>query len=117
MAVTEFGPIGPAFEQVIRPNILPSRVFYRVRRSGTSGFQLTLNKGILFMNKLNHRLHGIASKAFVLFLVGITSASAALPAGVSDALDNAATDGATVGGLVLVVIIGIAAFKLMRRAV
>lgn len=44
------------------------------------------------------------------------SASAALPAGVSDAVTAIGTDAATLGGLVLVVVVGIAAFKFLRRA-
>lgn len=43
-------------------------------------------------------------------------AHAELPAGVNTAITSAGTDAATVGGLVLVVIIGIAAFKYIRRA-
>jgi hypothetical protein len=45
------------------------------------------------------------------------SAHAAVPAGVTTALGDALTDSVTVAGLALVVIIGIAAFKFMRRAV
>lgn len=41
---------------------------------------------------------------------------AALPTGVESAITGAGTDAATIGGLVLVVIIGIAAFKYLRRA-
>jgi len=43
-------------------------------------------------------------------------ASAVVPAGVTTALTDASTDAATIGGAVLVVIVGIAAFKYMRRA-
>ena len=41
---------------------------------------------------------------------------AAVPAGVTSAITEAGTDAATVGAAVLVVIVGIAAFKYMRRA-
>lgn len=44
------------------------------------------------------------------------SASAALPAAVTDQLTEAGTDAAILGGAVLLVVVGIAAFKLMRRA-
>lgn len=44
-------------------------------------------------------------------------AHAAVPADVTTAISTAGTDAATVGGAVLVVIIGIAAFKFLRRAV
>jgi len=43
-------------------------------------------------------------------------AFAAVPAGVTTAITDAGVDSATVGGLVLVVLVGIAAFKYMRRA-
>ncbi len=45
------------------------------------------------------------------------AAHAALPAGVETALTDAKTDVMTVGGLVLVVVIAAAAFKLIRRAI
>jgi hypothetical protein len=44
------------------------------------------------------------------------AALAAVPAGVSTAITDAGVDAATVGALVLVVLVGIAAFKYMRRA-
>lgn len=43
-------------------------------------------------------------------------AHAALPAGVTTAIEDAGTDGITAAGLVLVAIIGIYAVKLVRRA-
>jgi len=46
----------------------------------------------------------------------VGSANAAVDAGVTTALTTAGTDGATVGSAVLVVIVGIAAFKYIRRA-
>jgi len=50
-------------------------------------------------------------------LASAASASmAAVDAGVTTALTAAGTDGATVGSAVLVVIVGIAAFKYIRRA-
>ena len=48
-------------------------------------------------------------------LIG-TQAHAALPAGVETALNDAQVDGVTVAGIVLGVIIAIAAFKYIRRA-
>lgn len=44
------------------------------------------------------------------------SAFAEVPASATTAITGAGTDAATIGGLVLVVIIGIAAFKYLRRA-
>lgn len=49
-------------------------------------------------------------------LLAVQQAHAALPTGVTDALDTAQTDGTTLAGLVLAVIIAIAAFKYIRRA-
>jgi len=50
-------------------------------------------------------------------LMATASASfAAVDVGVTTALTTAGTDGATVGAAVLVVIVGIAAFKYIRRA-
>ena len=53
--------------------------------------------------------------AGALMLAG--QAYAAVPADVTTALEDAKTDAMTVGGLVLVVIISIAAFKFIRRAI
>lgn len=53
----------------------------------------------------------------VIFSVAsIGSAMAAVPATVSTALTDAGADAATVGAAVLVVIVGIYAFKLLRKA-
>ncbi len=49
-------------------------------------------------------------------LLTVQQANAALPAGVSEALEAAKTDGVEVAGIVLGVIIAIAAFKFIRRA-
>jgi len=43
-------------------------------------------------------------------------AMAAVPVGVTTSLTDAATDSVTVAGLVLAVIVGVMAFKYMRRA-
>lgn len=43
-------------------------------------------------------------------------ASAAVPEAVTSALTGAGTDAGVIGGAVLVVLIGIAAFKYMRKA-
>lgn len=45
------------------------------------------------------------------------SAQAEVPAAVTTAITTAGTDAAVIGAAVLVVLIGIAAFKMMRRAV
>lgn len=47
---------------------------------------------------------------------GILPAMAAVDAAVTTSLSDAKADGATVGGAVLVVVVAIAAFKYIRRA-
>ncbi len=49
-------------------------------------------------------------------VMSIQQAHAALDADITTALETAKTDGMAIGGLVLVVIIAIAAFKYLRRA-
>jgi len=49
-------------------------------------------------------------------LLAMQQAHAALPAGVTTALADAQVDGVEVAGIVLTVIIAIAAFKYIRRA-
>lgn len=54
---------------------------------------------------------------FVAGSVVVASAvQAAVPAGVTAAIETAGTDATTIGGAVLIVMVGIAAFKYMRRA-
>lgn len=59
-------------------------------------------------------------KLKTLFAVGSTvaagSAFAAVPPEAIESITEAGTDAAVIGGAVLVVLIGIAAFKYMRRA-
>lgn len=50
-------------------------------------------------------------------LAAPASAFAAVPANVSTALGEALTDATTVAGLALIIVVGIAAFRYMRRAV
>jgi len=54
--------------------------------------------------------------AVALLGLGMEAAQAAVPAAVTTSLSDAGTDGITVASSVLVVIVGIAAFKYMRRA-
>lgn len=49
-------------------------------------------------------------------LLAVQQAHAALPSGVTTALNDAEVDGVEVAGIVLGVIIAIAAFKYIRRA-
>lgn len=54
-----------------------------------------------------------------LFAVGVlvsATASAVLPASVTTAVSDTSTDAATLGGLVLALIVGIAVFKHLRSA-
>lgn len=59
-------------------------------------------------------------KIKALFVAGsvvvASAAQAAVPASVTTAIETAGTDAGTIGGAVLVVLVGIAAFKYMRRA-
>ena len=65
------------------------------------------------MNKsLKLRLAAISAGSLAM----VSNAFAAVPATVSTAISDAGTDGATVGAAVLVVIVGIYAFKLLRKA-
>lgn len=57
-----------------------------------------------------------ALRTGVVSAAGISAASAAVPTTVTDAITTAGTDAATVGAAVLVVIVGIYAFKLLRKA-
>ena len=63
------------------------------------------------MKKLN-----VLLAAATIMSVTAGSASAALPEGVTTALETAKTDGVQMAGIVLGVIIAIAAFKYLRRA-
>lgn len=62
----------------------------------------------------NFKRVGLASVAMMSVTAG--SAFAALPTEVTDALETAKTDGVAMAGIVLAVIIAIAAFKFIRRA-
>lgn len=53
----------------------------------------------------------------MLMTLFVGSVHAAVPASVTTALTDAATDSVTVAGLALAIIVGIAAFKYMRRAI
>jgi uncharacterized membrane protein len=52
----------------------------------------------------------------IISIGAVTNVYAALPAGVETAISAAGTDAALVGGLVLVVLVGIMAFKWIRKA-
>ncbi len=52
----------------------------------------------------------------VISVGAVTNVYAALPVGVETAIEAAGTDAALVGGLVLVVLVGIMAFKWIRKA-
>lgn len=72
-------------------------------------------KNALITVRNNARNTAAAAGSGALMLAG--QAYAAVPAEVTTALDDAKADAMTVGGLVLVVIIAIAAFKFIRRAI
>lgn len=56
----------------------------------------------------------VAASALFLSLIG--GAQAAVPANVTTALSDALTDATTVAGSALIIVVGIAAFRYMRRA-
>ncbi len=60
------------------------------------------------------------NKIKALFVAGsvlvASAVQAAVPAGVTTAIETAGTDASTIGGGVLIVLVGIAAFKYMRRS-
>lgn len=85
----------------------PTRVFYSTARKG----QITKSIGLLKM-KLANKLMLVGAT----LVAGISSASAAVDAGVTTAITTAGADASTVGAAVLVVIVGIFAFKLLRKA-
>ena len=123
-----FWSTGYTHEMVIRPNFLPSRVFYRrVKKRGflsslKGKFNMFLDQESRFHNvaaTANRKSRRMAAKGVAVVSVlaaSINSASAAVDAGVTTAIANAGTDGATIGGAVLAVIVGISAFKYLRRA-
>lgn len=64
-------------------------------------------------------LQAIKRKAAVVALISVgavTNVHAEVPAAVSTAINGAGADAAVVGGLVLVVLVGIMAFKWIRKA-
>lgn len=63
------------------------------------------------MNKFFRRVMPLGGVALL-----ASQARAAVPADVTTAITTAGTDAATVGAAVLVVIVGIAAFKWIRKA-
>ncbi|MFI8979178.1 major capsid protein [Ectopseudomonas khazarica] len=67
------------------------------------------------MQHLKTLRRSLGASAAVGLLV-VQQAHAELPTGVTDAITGAQTDGTTLAGLVLAVIIAIAAFKYIRRA-
>lgn len=118
MSRAEFGPTGPAYEQIIRPNALPIMATMPVKKTGS----FKQNKMVFTMKNLMTKIHSnkFARKAAALgatVVAGIDSASAALPAEVTTALSDGKADGMTLAGGALVIVIAVAAFKLMRRGV
>ena len=64
---------------------------------------------------MNKRFLGLGLVGSSLLALG-TSASAAVPAAVTTAIESMATDGATVATAFLVAVIGVAAIKFLRSA-
>lgn len=59
---------------------------------------------------------GLLATTAVAAVIGQQMAFAALDAGVTAELESAKTDAVAIGGIVLAVIVAIAAFKYLRRA-
>ena len=76
---------------------------------------LTWCYGDIPMNLSDFNTRLIAGAALVGSLFA-PAAMAEVPAAVTTAIETAGTDAATLGGAVLVVIVGIAVFKWLRRA-
>ncbi|MEF3074888.1 major capsid protein [Methylobacter sp. Wu1] len=117
MSCAEFGPTGPAYEQIIRPNTLPVMATMPVKKTGS----FKQNKMVFTMKNLMTKIRSnkFARKAAALgatAVAGIDSASAAVPAEITAALDEAKTDGAAIAAGFLLVVIIIAVAKLSRRA-
>jgi hypothetical protein len=71
--------------------------------------------GVIVM-KLFKQVRRFGTKVVGVSIAGVGAASAALPTAVTDATTSAGTDGAAMGAAVLVVIVGIVAFKYIRKA-
>lgn len=69
------------------------------------------------MNKFATVVRSPRAALAALAMSAATASHAALDASITGALDTAKTDGVALGGAVLVVIIAIAAFKLLRRGI
>jgi coat protein B len=106
--IPEFESDG-SYSLVIRPNHKP----VMAKSSGIKAGSLNL------IEVLNMKRKNIVRKVGAglgLTGLGIGSASAALPAGVSSALTAAGTDGGEAATAVLLAIVAIFAIKLLRRA-
>lgn len=60
--------------------------------------------------------NAVVASASALILAGSTMASAAVPAGVTTALTDSATDTVAVAGLVLAILVGIRTFVYIKKA-
>lgn len=89
-----------------------SAPFLRCGPEQSTSFSSTLTMGVNMFKSKKAMLAALAALSAV-----ATSAQAAVPEAVTIALDGAKADGATVAGAVLVIIVGIAVFKYMRRGV
>ena len=62
------------------------------------------------------RKHGMKAAITTFGLTAVQSAMAAVPAAVTTALSDGLADATTVAGAALIIVVGVAVFKYMRRA-
>lgn len=100
MECPQFTPDG-GYSLIVRPEPV---MYSPILKPARKGFLSGVNVMKLF------------SKFAVLSAAGVGAANAALPTSVTDATTAAGTDGAAMGAAVLVVLVGITAFKYIRKA-
>lgn len=97
----------------IRPNTPPIVAKLAGKQSGLFHIKSKVLKMKHTFKKIRNKVVAVAAGS----VAAIESASAALPADVTTALTDGKADGVTLAGGALVIVIAVAAFKLMRRGV
>ena len=105
MERAKFEPDG-SYQLIIRPEPV---LFNKTTQTPNLGLPSILNRKFIMLKKQLLAVTGLT-------LASVGAANAAIPTAVTDAITTAGTDAATVGSAVLVVIVGIKAFKWIRRA-
>lgn len=108
-------------ELASRPGVTAALAAIPLRNDFSCGVGLNNPPRLSNPNLMGVKMFKFGKKAKLAALAVLSTASmsamAAVPAEVTTALTDAKADGATVAGAVLVVIVGIAVFKYMRRGV